>query len=107
MAFSRFIKLNKQYDLEILGLDILLPKTKPILNDRKQFVDVGGTRSEFCDIKCGVPQGSILGPVLFLLYVNDMSNAVGCDLYFCMPMTQCCWHLVKQYLKLKPTCRII
>ena len=50
------------------------------LSDRKQFVDVQGTLSSEELVSCGVPQGSILGPLLFTLYVNDMSSAITCDL---------------------------
>ena len=50
------------------------------LSSRKQFVDVQGTFSSEESVSCGMPQGSILGPLLFTLYVNDMSSAVGCDL---------------------------
>ena len=44
------------------------------LENRKQYVCFNGTDSGFLPITCGVPQGSILGPSLFLLYVNDLCN---------------------------------
>ena len=47
------------------------------LTDRQQLVDVSGTLSSSAEIKCGVPQGSILGPLLFLIYVYDMSGVVN------------------------------
>ena len=47
------------------------------LKDRKQYTSVGDTFSSVLTIQCGVPQGSILGPLLFILYVNDMPSAVA------------------------------
>jgi 3-polyprenyl-4-hydroxybenzoate decarboxylase len=51
------------------------------LSSRSQVVDINNHMSSKLDITCGVPQGSILGPLLFLIYVNDMESAVNCNLF--------------------------
>ena len=50
------------------------------LSKRMSSVHIEKIFSDKALITCGVPQGSILGPLLFLLYVNDMVPAVNCDL---------------------------
>lgn len=49
---------------------------KSYLENRKHFVQFGNTKSYEVTIRCGVPQGSILGPLLFTLYINDIPNSL-------------------------------
>ena len=48
---------------------------KSYLQDRKQYVQIGQNKSYHRSIMCGVPQGSVVGPLFFILYVNDLPDA--------------------------------
>ena len=80
-----FIDLKKAFDsidheillskLELYGFKITsLNLFSDYLSDRTQVTVINNVNSETSFISCGVPQGSILGPLLFLLYINDLPN---------------------------------
>ena len=53
------------------------------LTHRKQLVQIDDRKSDMPTVEFGVPQGSILGPVIFNLYVADLQSELQCDCYQC------------------------
>ena len=87
IAVGVFVDFQKAFDT--VNHDILLRKLdhygvrgisnswfKSYLTDRKQYVSLDGTDSDQEFIKHGVPQGSVLGPLLFLIYINDLHQCI-------------------------------
>ena len=80
-AFDRVWHEGLLLKLEAAGIrGSLLSWFRSYLSDRKQRVVLPGAESKWNEIRAGVPQGSILGPLLFLLFINDIVKDIGCNI---------------------------
>jgi len=88
--FAALVLLDLSVAFDTVDYDILLQRLessfaiadvardwfRSYLSGRRQFVCCGGIRSSAVPLICGVPQGSVLGPVLLILYVADLAALV-------------------------------
>ena len=80
-AFDRDWHKGLLYKLRFMGCsNRIVNRFANYLSKRRQRVVINGQSSDWVYILAGVPQGSIVGPLLFLLYINDIVKHIGCSI---------------------------
>ena len=95
------ILLKKLFNIGVRGIE--LTWFRNYLSNRKQYVSIDGVNSQLLEIVLGVPQGSILGPLLFLIYINDIDQCTSMINFLFADDTT----LLKSHENLTSLCQIV
>ena len=99
IIYPRYLDFQKAFDkvphqrllfkLKALGIrDSIIDWIEQWLTDRRQRVVVDGEVSNWKSVLSGVPQGSVLGPLLFLIYSNDLDDSITSNVLKCVDNTK-------------------
>ena len=88
-AFDKVSHEHLIHKLQYLGIHhSILNWIEDFLNDRSQMVKYNNCVSSSVEVVCGVPQGSVIGPTSFILFINDLPDVVPSKLYMFADVTK-------------------